>query len=70
MKKLILANTVVGELMLRSLAGARAAGVRAFLVKQGKMDSARVSLKCGNIYRAPEKGGEPGSRVEFEVAVD
>jgi hypothetical protein len=33
MKKLILANTVVGEQQLRSLAEARAAGVRSFLVE-------------------------------------
>jgi uncharacterized protein DUF748/AsmA-like protein len=70
MRKLILANTVVGEQQLRSLAEARAAGVRAFLVEQGKMDSARVFQKSGDIYRAPAKGGEPGSRVEFGVAVE
>jgi hypothetical protein len=70
MKKLILANTVVGEQQLRSLAEARAAGVRAFLVKQGKVDSARVVQKSGDIYRAPAKEGEPGSRVEFEAAVE
>ena len=70
MKKLILANTVVGEQQLRSLAEARAAGVRAFLVEQGKMDSARVIQKSGDIYHAPAMGGELGSRVEFEVAVE
>jgi uncharacterized protein DUF748 len=70
MKKLILANTVVGEQQLRSLAEARAAGVREFLVEQGKVDSARLFQKVGEIYRAPAKGGKPGSRVEFEVAVE
>ena len=70
MKKLILANTVVGEQELRSLAEARAAGVRAFLVEQGKIDSAQVVRKSGDIYRAPAKGGGPVSRVEFEVAVE
>ena len=70
MKKLILANTVVGEQQLRSLAEARAAGVRTFFVEHGKIDSARVIQKSGDIYRAPEKEGEPGSRVEFEVAVE
>lgn len=70
MKNLILANTVVGEQQLRSLAEARAAGVREFLVKQRKMDSARVSLKSGDIYRTSEKGGEAGSRVESEVEVE
>jgi hypothetical protein len=70
MRKLILANTVVGEQQLRGLAEARAAGVRAFLVGQGKMDSERVVQKSGDIYRAAAKGGAPGSRVEFEVAVE
>jgi flagellar motor protein MotB len=70
MKKLILANTVVGEQQLRSLAEARAAEVRAFLVEQGKMNSTRVFQKSGDIYRAPEKGGGPGSRVELEVVVE
>ena len=54
----------------RSLAEARAAVVREFLVKQGKIDSTRVFQKSGDIYRAPEKRGEPGSRVEFEAAVE
>ena len=70
MKKLILANTVVGEQQLRSLAEARASGVRTLLVEQGTVDSARVFQKSGDIYRAPAKGGEPGSRVEFEVAAE
>jgi hypothetical protein len=70
MKKLILANTVVGEQQLRSLAEARASGVRSFLVKEGKMDSARVFQKSGDMDRAPAKGGGPGSRVEFRVAVE
>ena len=70
MKKLILANTVVGEQQLRSLAKARAAGVKAFLVNQGKMDSARVFQKSGDMYRVPARGGEPVSRVEFEVGVE
>jgi hypothetical protein len=70
LKKLILANTVVGEQQMRSLADARAAGVRAFLVEQGGMASARVIQRSGDIYQAPAKGGEPGSRVEFEIAAE
>jgi Domain of Unknown Function (DUF748) len=70
MKKLILANIVVGEQQLRSLAESRAAGVRSFLVMQGKMDSARVLQKSGDMFRAPAKRGESGSRVEFEVAAE
>lgn len=70
MKKLIFANTFVGDKQLQELAHDRAAMVSSFLVGQGKMDSARVFQKSGNIYRAPEKGGEPGSRVEFGVAAE
>ena len=49
---------------LRSLAEARAAGVRAFLIEQGEMDGARLLLERGDINRAA------GSRVVFEVVVD
>ena len=59
-----------GEQQLRSLAESRAAEVRAFLVKQGKMDSARVFLKSGDIYRTPAKGGASGSRVELEITAE
>ena len=69
MKKLILANTVVGEQQMRSLAEARAAQVRGFLVKEGKMDASRVFKKSGDMYRNPSKGGGTRSRVEFEVGV-
>ncbi|WP_243372211.1 DUF748 domain-containing protein [Geotalea sp. SG265] len=70
MKKLILANMVVGEEQLRGLADARAAAVRAFLVKQGKVDSQRVFQKSGDISRSPAKRGETGSRVEFELTAE
>jgi len=68
MEKLILANIVVGEQQLRSLAEARSAGVRAFLVRQGKMDPARVVQVSGDLYRAKTGGRESGSRVEIEVS--
>lgn len=64
------AKTAGGENQLRSLADARAAGVRAFLVEQGGVAWARVVQGSGDIYRAPAQGGESVSRVEFEVAVD
>ena len=70
MKKLILANTVVGEQQMRSLADARAAGVRAFLVGKGGMASKRVIQRSGDRNRAAAKQGEPGSRVELEIAVE
>ena len=58
------------KLQFQSLADARADEVRSFLVKQGRVDSARVFQKSGDIYRAPGKVGEPGSRVEFEAAAE
>jgi hypothetical protein len=70
LKKLILANTAVGERQMRDLADARAAGVRTFLVGKGGLASARVSQKSGDIFRAAPKQGEPGSRVEFEIGVE
>jgi len=70
MKQLILAHTVVGEGQLRSLAEARAAGVRAFLVEQGGIAAARVTLTGGDIYRTSAQGGASGSRVELELAVE
>ena len=57
------------EVQLRRLAEARAVGVMAFLVEQGKMEAARLLLVSGDIDRAPTKGGA-GSRVVFEVVVD
>jgi outer membrane protein OmpA-like peptidoglycan-associated protein len=70
MKKLILANTFVGEQELRDLAEARAAAVRAFLVGQGKIDPARVLQVSGDIYKSPARAAKGGSRVEFEVAAE
>lgn len=49
---------------LRSLAAARAAGVRSFLVEQGEMDGARLFLESTDLKPAP------GNRVVLEVVVD
>jgi len=70
MTKLILANTVVGDAELKTLADERAAAVRTFLVEQGKLDSARIFQKSGDIFKRPDKQGERGARVEFGAAVD
>ncbi len=70
MKKLILAHTVVGEQQMRSLADARAAGVRAFLVGEGGVAAARVIQRSGDMYRSSAQGAVPGSRVELEIAVE
>lgn len=65
MKKLIFTHTVVGDNELRSLADARAAVVRSFLVDKGKVEQERVFLKRGDIFKAPSESNQVASRVEF-----
>lgn len=69
MKKLILANTVVGEPQLRGLARERAMAVRNFLVAEGKLPQERIFEKSGDIFAPPKQAGMAGSRVEFGAAV-
>jgi uncharacterized protein involved in outer membrane biogenesis len=68
-KKLIFANTIVGDAELKKLAQERAAVVRNFLTEQGKVNQERVFLKAGDIYKAPEDKGKSASRVEFGALV-
>jgi hypothetical protein len=69
MKQLILSHIVVGEQQLRSLAAARGAVVRTFLVGKGGVAAARVVQGSGDISRAPQDR-EPGGRVEFEIEAE
>jgi outer membrane protein OmpA-like peptidoglycan-associated protein len=69
MKKLILANTVVGEENLKTLARERATAVRTALVTDGKFPPERIFEKSGNIYKPTAKEGDAGSRVEFGVVI-
>ena len=59
----------VGENELRSLAEARAAVVRTFLVDKGKVEQERVFLKRGDIFKAPSESNQVASRVEFGASV-
>ncbi|MBT1076943.1 DUF748 domain-containing protein [Geobacter grbiciae] len=68
MRKLILANTRVGEGELKALAAERAGAVKALLAGPGKVDPARLFLRADDIHKAPADKG-PGSRVEFGAAV-
>lgn len=70
MKKLILANTVVGDEQLKILARERTTAVRTALVVDGKFSPERIFEKSSDIYKSPAKEGEAGSRVEFGVAAD
>jgi uncharacterized protein involved in outer membrane biogenesis len=66
MKKLIIANTVVGEQDLHSLAQERSAAVMAYLIKQG-VTAERIFLKKDDINRLPEKSSQSRSRVELNA---
>lgn len=69
MKKLIITNTTVGNEQLETLARDRATAVRNFLLEKGKLPAERLFLKRDDIYKAPAKEGERGSRVEFGANV-
>ncbi|HLO26660.1 MAG TPA: DUF748 domain-containing protein, partial [Geobacteraceae bacterium] len=69
MKKLILANTVVGDENLKALARERTTVVRTALVAEGKLPPERIFEKSGDIFKAPAREGEIASRVEFGAAV-
>ena len=69
MKKLILANTVVGNNELQALARERGEVVKAFLMKQGGISPERLFEKSSDIYKPSSKEGVSGSRVEFGASV-
>lgn len=68
MRKLILANTVVGEQQLRQLARERAMVVTNFLTREGKLPQERLFEKSGDVFAPPAKEGVAGPRVEFGVS--
>ena len=67
MKKLILANTSVGEQQLRGLARERAVTVMNFLLKDGKLPQERLFEKSGDPFAPPADNVKAGGRVEFGV---
>ncbi|WP_246037859.1 DUF748 domain-containing protein [Geomonas terrae] len=67
MKKLIIANTVVGENELQALARERAATVINYLATQGGLPAEKLFQGSGDIYKAPEKETAGRSRVEFSA---
>lgn len=67
MRKLILANTVVGDQQLRQLARDRAVAVTTFLVHEGQLPQERLFEKSGDIFAPPKTEGEAVPRVEFGV---
>jgi uncharacterized protein involved in outer membrane biogenesis/outer membrane protein OmpA-like peptidoglycan-associated protein len=67
MKKLIIANTAVGDGELQSLARERSASVMNYLVAKGGLPSERLFQKNDDIYKAPEKDNISRNRVEFNA---
>jgi outer membrane protein OmpA-like peptidoglycan-associated protein len=65
MKKLIIANTAVGDQELQQLAAKRAATVRQHLITTGKLESQRIFQKQDNILKPPKQETVPASRVEL-----
>ncbi|MHB8121753.1 MAG: DUF748 domain-containing protein [Desulfuromonadaceae bacterium] len=67
MKKLIIANTVVGENELMSLARERTTAVMNYMATSGGLPPERLFQKNDAIYKAPEKESVSRSRVEFNA---
>jgi len=67
MKKLIIANTVVGAPELSTLAHERVVAVMDYLVSKGHLPAERVFQKSDDPFRAPEKDTAARSRVELNA---
>jgi len=67
MKKLIIANTVVGENELLSLARERTAAVMNYMITKGGLPPERLFQKNDDIHKAPEKETVSRNRVEFNA---
>jgi uncharacterized protein involved in outer membrane biogenesis len=67
MRKLIIANTVVADADLQSLARERAATVFNFLVAKGGLPPERLFQGSEDIYHPPAQESAPRSRVEFNA---
>ncbi|MDD5287207.1 MAG: DUF748 domain-containing protein [Desulfuromonadaceae bacterium] len=67
MRKLIIANTLVGEPELQKLARERATSVMDYLVKKGGLPPERLFQKNDDIHKPPEKEGADRSRVVFNA---
>ncbi|GFE61404.1 DUF748 domain-containing protein [Geobacter sp. AOG2] len=69
MKKLIIANTVIGEPELKTLAHERVVAVMNDLVRKGGIPPERVFQKIDDVFKAPEKDTTSRSRVELNAIV-
>lgn len=69
MKKLIIANTVIGEAEFKALAQERVVAVKNFLVAKGNVPAERVFQENDNVFKAPGKEAVSRSRVELNAIV-
>lgn len=69
MKKLIIANTLVGDAELKALAQERVVAVKNFLVAKGNVPAERVFQENDNVFKAPGKEAISRSRVELNAIV-
>lgn len=67
MKKLIIANTIVGLPELQTLARERVAAVVTYLVTNGQVPAERIFQKNDDVFKAPEKESGTRSRVELNA---
>ena len=67
MVKLIFANIKIDKDELEDLAGERADAVKNFLIGQGNIPSERIFEKKDDLFKVPQKGNVPGSRVELNA---
>jgi len=65
MKKLIIANTVIGDKELQALARERVVAVFNHLITKGNVPVERIFQKNDDVYKAPEKSNSNRSRVEI-----
>ncbi|MDD2309626.1 MAG: DUF748 domain-containing protein [Desulfuromonadaceae bacterium] len=69
MKKLIIANTIIGAPELQALARERVVAVMNYLVRKGNVPAERIFQKEGDVSKAPEKESISRSRVELNAIV-
>jgi len=67
MSKLIIANTVIGEGELQTLARERSRAVLDYLIQKGSVESGRIFQKNDDIFKLPVQDKTARSRVEVNA---
>jgi hypothetical protein len=69
MRKLIIANTVVGDAELQTLARERVVAVVTYLVRKGNVPAERIFQRSDDVFKKPGKETLSKSRVELNAIV-